>query len=181
MDVDYGVVGVSGSGVADGVHDDFVVRVMVSPNQWLAEEVGKGWIRVGHADAGAKVNKTILVESSQDRQSEDCEHGEVLQLFGRFLLFNCSLNSGWSWLFYWWYGGIGKRSGVGSLPGCVRSFWEGVVLVDKEVAVFGVFRGLGVFAQCSVLLAKILRTSMGVQFLCWVAVQSFKSHLGVDL
>jgi hypothetical protein len=54
---------------------------MVSPNRRLAEEVGEGWIRVGHgdkiilsADAGAKVNKTILVKSSQDRRSEDCEH-----------------------------------------------------------------------------------------------------------
>jgi hypothetical protein len=64
MDVDDSVVGVSGSSVADGVHDDFVVRVMVSPNRRLTKEVGEGWIRVGHgdkiilsADAGAKVNK----------------------------------------------------------------------------------------------------------------------------
>jgi hypothetical protein len=81
MDVDFGVVGVSGSGLANGVHDDFVVRVMVSSNRWLAEEVGKGWIMVGHgdkillsADAGAKVNKTILVKSSLDCRSADCEH-----------------------------------------------------------------------------------------------------------
>jgi hypothetical protein len=46
---------------------------MVSPNGRLTEEVGKGWFGVGHgdkiilsADAGAKVNKTILVKSSQD-------------------------------------------------------------------------------------------------------------------
>jgi hypothetical protein len=45
-----------------------------------------------------------------------------------------------------------------------KVIWEGVVLVDKEVAVVGVFRGLGVVAQYSVLLAKILRTSVGVQF-----------------
>jgi hypothetical protein len=62
-----------------------------------------------------------------------------------------------------------------------KVIWEGVVLADKEVAVVGVFRGLGVVARCSVLLAKILRTSVGVQFLCWVAMQSFKSHLGMDL
>jgi hypothetical protein len=62
-----------------------------------------------------------------------------------------------------------------------KVIWEGVVLVDKEVAVVGVFRGLGVVAQCSVSLARILRTSVGVQFLCWVAMQSFKSHLGMDL
>jgi hypothetical protein len=54
---------------------------MVSPNRRLTEEVGKGWIGVGHgdkiilsADAGAKVNKTILVKSSLDCQGEDCEH-----------------------------------------------------------------------------------------------------------
>jgi hypothetical protein len=54
-------------------------------------------------------------------------------------------------------------------------------LVDKEVAVVGVFRGLGVVAQYSVLLAKILRTSVGVQFLRWVAMQSFESHSGMNL
>jgi hypothetical protein len=47
-----------------------------------------------------------------------------------------------------------------------KVIWEGVVLVDKEVAVVGVFRGLGVVAQYSVLLAKILRTSVGVQYFC---------------
>jgi hypothetical protein len=53
----------------------------VSPSRGLTEEVGKGWIGVCHgdkiilsADAVAKVNKTILVESSLDRQGEDCEH-----------------------------------------------------------------------------------------------------------
>jgi hypothetical protein len=58
--------------------------------------------------------------------------------------------------------------------------WEGLALVDKEVAVVGVFSGLGVVAQYSVLLAKILRTFVGVQFLRWVAMQSFESHLGMD-
>jgi hypothetical protein len=65
----------------------------------------------------------------------------VLQLFGRFLLFNCSSGSGWSWLFYWCYGGNGKKSGVGSFARFADGHWEGLVLVDKEVAVVGVFRG----------------------------------------
>jgi hypothetical protein len=54
---------------------------MLSPNGRLTEEVGKGWVGDGHGeqiilsgDAGAKVNKTILVESSLDCQGEDCEH-----------------------------------------------------------------------------------------------------------
>jgi hypothetical protein len=62
-----------------------------------------------------------------------------------------------------------------------KVIWEGVVLVDKVVAVVGVFRGLGVVARFSVLLAKISRTSVGVQFLRWVAMQSFESHSGMDL
>jgi hypothetical protein len=37
--------------------------------------------------------------------------------------------------FYWWYGGIGKRSGDGSYTRLRMVIWEGVVLVDKEVAV----------------------------------------------
>jgi hypothetical protein len=81
VDMDDGVICVSSGGVTNGVHEDFVVRFMVSPDRCLTEEVGKGWIGMGHgdkiilsADAGAKVNKTILVESSLDRQGEDCEH-----------------------------------------------------------------------------------------------------------
>jgi hypothetical protein len=64
---------------------------MVSPNGHLAEEVGKGWIGVGHgdkiilsADAGAKVNKTILVKSSLDRQGEDCEHEKCCNVLVNF-------------------------------------------------------------------------------------------------
>jgi hypothetical protein len=56
--------------------------------------------------------------------------------FGQFLLFNCNSDSGGgSWLFYWWYGGIGKSSGDGSFARLRKVIWEGVVLVDKEVAV----------------------------------------------
>jgi hypothetical protein len=44
VDMDDGVIHVSGGGVANGVHEDFVVRFMVSPNGGLTEVVGKGWI-----------------------------------------------------------------------------------------------------------------------------------------
>jgi hypothetical protein len=81
VDVDDGVIHVGGGGVADGGHDDFVVLIMLSPNGYLTEEVGKGWVGDGHgeqiilsADAGAKVNKTILFASSLARQGEDGEH-----------------------------------------------------------------------------------------------------------
>jgi hypothetical protein len=38
VDMDDGVIHVSGGGVTDGVHEDFVVRVMVSPNRGLDAE-----------------------------------------------------------------------------------------------------------------------------------------------
>jgi hypothetical protein len=71
VDMDNGVIDIGDSGVANDIHDDIVLRFMMSPNRRLAKEVGKGWISVGHgdkiflsADAGATVNKTFLVESS---------------------------------------------------------------------------------------------------------------------
>ena len=81
MDMDSGVRRVSRCGVSNGVHEDFVVRVMIGPHGGLTKQVRKGWIRrkghcdgiISSADAVAKVNKTILVESSLDRQGEDCE------------------------------------------------------------------------------------------------------------
>jgi hypothetical protein len=114
---------------------------MVSPNRRLTEEVGKGWIGEGHgdkiilsADAGAKVNKTILVESSLDRQGEDCEHEKCCN-FWSISPFQLQFGFWRELAFLLVVRRIRQEVWGGILPGLRKVIWEGVVLVDKEVAV----------------------------------------------
>jgi len=76
-----GHIGGSGSGtMAKSTHEGSVVGVDINPRGGGVEEISEAGIWHGHgdkiilsADAGAPVNKTILFESSLDRQGEDCE------------------------------------------------------------------------------------------------------------
>ena len=87
---------------------------------------------------------------------------------GRFLLFNCRVIDGWSWLFYWRYRDAGREGHSRSWKylGCIgeEGIGRGAVLVVVAVAAVGMFR-LNGFTWMRRVVAKDTFSSCGSRLL----------------